>query len=114
MHEEVDRRKALGSIACGTGRFLALRRVSHVPNLPREGLTIRSTESHSPPPNNPEFDQRYWPRPQPQKHQHQNGESLIKQTYSTTMIEDGKEKKWHVVAYANKVSLSSFRDSDRF
>jgi hypothetical protein len=67
-------------------------------------LMSRSTESHSPPPNNPEFDQRYWPRPQPQKHQHQNGESLIKQTYSTTMIEDGKEKKWHVVAYANKVS----------
>jgi len=66
-------------------------------------LMTRSTESHSPPPNNPEFDQRYWPRPQPQKHQHQNGESLIKQTYSTTMIEDGKEKKWHVVAYANKV-----------
>lgn len=68
-------------------------------------LMTRSTESHSPPPNNPEFDQRYWPRPQPQKHQHQNGESLIKQTYSTTMIEDGKEKKWHVVAYANKVSI---------
>jgi hypothetical protein len=65
----------------------------------------RSTESHSPPPDHAaSFDPRYWPQPQPQKQQTRNGESLIKQTYSTTMIEDGKEKKWHVVAYANKVN----------
>jgi hypothetical protein len=59
----------------------------------------RSSESHSPPP--------------PDSYQYQNGyypkktESLVKQTYSTTMTHPvtGKVKKFHVVAYSSKVSM---------
>lgn len=57
-----------------------------------------STETHSPPPGHPDsayHHQMYAPRQQ---------ESLIKQTYSTSMTHPvtGKVKKFHVVAYSSK------------
>lgn len=103
-----------GASRVGGGGFLVYTELVEADPHPAS-TDVRSSDNLSPPPSRGSGGQaEFTPRPHNGGHPYApygrsalKPESLIKQTYSTTMTHPstGKAKKFHVVAYSSKVRI---------